>query len=155
MEKINDKPFRILLVEDNSADIRLTEEALEFCKINHELLVCKDGVNTMKLLRRQGEFSGAPRPDIILLDLNLPKKDGREVLEEVKRDKNLRKIPIIVLTTSKAEEDVVRCYNLHANCYIVKPVDLNQFFQVIKLITEFWWKIVKLSPSNLSNYAII
>jgi len=155
MEKINGKPFRILLVEDNSANIRLTEEALEFCKINHELLVSEDGGNAMKLLRRQGEFSRAPRPDIILLDLNLPKKNGREVLEEVKKDKNLRKIPIIVLTTSKAEEDIVRCYNLHANCYITKPVDLNQFFQVIKLITEFWWKIVKLSPSNLSNYATI
>lgn len=140
----NMKPIEILLVEDNPADVRLTKEALKEGKIAHELSVVMDGVQAMEFLRRGGDFSGASRPDLILLDLNLPKKDGREVLAEIKEDDELKSIPVVVLTTSKGEEDICRAYNLHANCYITKPVDYEQFIGVVRAIEEFWLMIVKL-----------
>lgn len=142
------EPITILLVEDNSADVRLTVEALKECKVYNTLRVAQDGVEAMAYLRRQGKFSTAPMPDLILLDLNLPKKDGREVLSEIKADDSLKTIPVVVLTTSKDEEDIVRAYNLHANCYITKPVDLEQFISVIQSIENFWLSVVKLPPSG-------
>ncbi|RPJ67752.1 MAG: response regulator [Alphaproteobacteria bacterium] len=141
------KPIEILLVEDSKGDIGLIEEIFEEAKIRNNLHIAEDGEEAILFLNNQGQFSGAPRPDIILLDLNLPKKDGREVLQEVKGDDNLKNIPIVVLTTSKAEEDILRSYNLHANAYITKPVDFNQFIRVIKSIEDFWLQVVKL-PSK-------
>ncbi len=138
------KPIEILLVEDNPGDVRLTVEALKEAKVSNNLHVAEDGVEAMTFLRREGRYAGVPRPDLILLDLNLPKKDGREVLEDVKNDRDLKRIPIVVMTTSKAEEDIVRSYDLHANCYITKPVDLDQFMTVVKSIEDFWLTIVKL-----------
>lgn len=138
------KPIDILLVEDNPGDVRLTQEALREGKIHNNLYVVKDGLEAMEFLRRQGRHSGATRPDLILLDLNLPKKDGREVLADIKNDPELKRIPVVVLTTSAAEEDVLKSYNSHANCYITKPVDLEQFMKVAKAIREFWLTIVKL-----------
>ena len=137
-------PIEILLVEDNPGDERLTREALKEGKVYSNLHTCKDGVEAMEFLRRQGRFKDAPRPDIILLDLNLPRKDGREVLEEIKSDEVLKRIPVVVLTTSKAEEDVLHSYELHASCYVTKPVDLDQFMNVIRSIDDFWLSIVKL-----------
>ena len=119
-------PVEILLVEDNPADVRLTQEALKEGKVFNNLHWAKDGVEALAFLRREGKHAGAPRPDIILLDLNLPKKDGREVLHEIKNDEKLKRIPVVILTTSKAEEDVLKSYNLHANCYVTKPVDLER-----------------------------
>ncbi len=145
---INVIPIEILLVEDNPADVRLTREALKEEKFLNNLSVVEDGVEAMAFLRRQGKYADAPRPDLILLDLNLPRKDGREVLEEVKADPDLKIIPVVVLTISKADEDVVRSYRLHANCYITKPVDLGQFLKVAKSIQEFWLTIVKLPPNG-------
>ena len=142
--------FIILLVEDNPADVRLTREALVNGKVKHELHVARDGVEAMAFLRHQQAFQKAPRPDMILLDLNLPRKDGREVLAEIKADPDLRSIPVIILTTSQADEDILKTYNLHANGYIVKPVDLEQFFTVIRQIKEFWMSIVLL-PQNESK----
>ena len=139
-------PIDILLVEDNPGDVRLTKEALHDAKVLNNLTVAVDGVEALAALRREGRFADAPRPDIILLDLNLPRKDGREVLAEIKEDPGLRRIPVVVLTTSKAEEDVVRTYNLHANCYITKPVDLEQFMTVVKSIEDFWFTVVRLPP---------
>ena len=141
-------PVEILLVEDNPADVRLTREALNSDRLWNNLSVTKDGVEAMAYLRRQGRFAAAPRPDLILLDLNLPKKDGREVLAEIKADPNLMRIPVVVLTTSDAEEDIVKTYGLHANCYITKPVDLRQFMKVVKSIEDFWLAIVKLPPKE-------
>jgi len=138
------RPIEILLVEDNPGDVRLTREALKEDKVRNNLHVVEDGLAALAWLRREGEFAGVPRPDIILLDLNLPKKDGREVLSEIKTDGDLKRIPVVVLTTSKAEEDVLRAYNFNANCYITKPVDLEQFVRVVKAIEEFWLTIVKL-----------
>ena len=135
---------KILLVEDNPGDVRLTREALKEGKILNEVSVAEDGVEALAFLRRQGRYSDAARPDLILLDLNLPKKDGREVLEEIKCDDGLKQIPVVVLTTSAAERDILRAYNLHANCYITKPVDLEQFIKVVQLIEDFWLTIVKL-----------
>jgi CheY-like chemotaxis protein len=135
---------RILLVEDNPGDVRLTMEALKEGKILNEVSVVGDGVEALAFLRREGRYAGAERPDLILLDLNLPKKDGREVLEEIKGDVDLKKIPVVVLTTSAAERDVLNAYDLHANCYITKPVDLGQFIKVVQLIEDFWLTIVKL-----------
>lgn len=140
------EPIEILLVEDNPADVRLTQEALKEGKIAHELNVVEDGVEAMDYLRREGEFSESIRPDLILLDLNLPKMDGREVLAEIKQDERLKSIPVVVLTTSKGEEDICKAYKLHANCYITKPVNYEQFFGVVKAIEEFWLMIVKLPP---------
>jgi two-component system response regulator len=136
----------ILLVEDNLGDIRLTQVALKDSKIANTLNVVKDGVDALAYLRREGPFANAVRPDIILLDLNLPRKDGREVLEEIKADETLRRIPVVVLTTSSADEDIIRSYNLHANCFITKPVDLNSFVTIVKSIEHFWFQIVKLPP---------
>jgi chemotaxis family two-component system response regulator Rcp1 len=142
--------FVILLVEDNPADVRLTPEALVNGKVQHELHVARDGVEAISFLHRQGPFGQAPRPDLILLDLNLPRKDGREVLAEIKADPDLMSIPVIVLTSSQDEEDILKTYDLHANGYIVKPVDLEQFFTVIRQIKEFWMSIVLL-PSHESK----
>ena len=137
-------PIEILLVEDNPGDVRLTKEALKEGKVYSNLHTVKDGVEALDFLRRAGKYGAAPRPDIILLDLNLPKKDGREVLEEIKRDEALKRIPVVVLTTSKAEEDVLRTYNLHANCYVTKPLGLDQFVKVMRSIEQFWFTIVRL-----------
>jgi CheY-like chemotaxis protein len=131
-------------VEDNPGDVRLTMEALKEGKILNEVRVVEDGVEALDFLHRVGKYTDAPRPDLILLDLNLPKKDGREVLAEIKEDDTLKKIPVVVLTTSAAERDILRAYNLHANCYITKPVDLDQFIHVVQLIEDFWLTIVKL-----------
>ncbi len=138
------RPVEILLVEDNPGDARLTIEAMRDAKVSNHIHVVEDGVEAMAFLRREGAYSEKPRPDLILLDLNLPKKDGREVLAEVKADPALRRIPVVVLTTSRAEEDVLRAYDLHANCYVTKPVGFDQFMQVIKHIDEFWIKLVVL-----------
>jgi chemotaxis family two-component system response regulator Rcp1 len=140
-------PIDILLIEDNPGDVRLTVEALKEGKVHNRLSVCADGVEALAFLRREGQYADAPRPDVILLDLNLPKKDGREVLGEIKADERLRRIPVVVLTTSKAEQDILKSYSLHANCYITKPVDLEQFITVVRSIEDFWLTIVKL-PSE-------
>lgn len=141
-------PIEILLIEDNLGDVRLTQEALKEGKVHNNLSVVVDGVEAMTYLRQQGRFSAATRPDIILLDLNLPKKNGREVLAEIKQDDELKHIPVVILTTSKADEDVIKSYNLYANCYITKPVDLDQFIRVIQSIEDFWLTIVKLPPKS-------
>jgi two-component system response regulator len=138
------KPVDILLVEDSPTDILLTEEALEHSKVLNNLHIVEDGVEAMAFLRRQGKYADAPRPDLVLLDLNLPRKDGREVLTEMKEDEHLRQIPVVVLTTSRAEEDVARAYAAHANCYIAKPVDFNQFTEVVRTIENFWFTVVVL-----------
>jgi CheY-like chemotaxis protein len=140
-------PIEILLVEDNPGDVRLTREALKDAKVLNNLYVADDGFEALAFLKREGEYLNAIRPDLILLDLNLPKKDGREVLAEIKADPGLRQIPVVILTTSKAEEDVLKTYDLHANCYITKPVDLEKFIEVISAIEDFWLSIVKL-PRN-------
>jgi len=137
-------PVEVLLVEDNPGDVRLTQEVLKDGKIRNHLSVVNDGVEAVEYLRRQGRFAGATRPDVILLDLNLPKKDGREVLAEIKADPDLRRIPVVVLTTSEAEADVMTAYDQHANCYITKPVDLSQFEAVVRSIEGFWFDIVHL-----------
>ena len=136
----------ILLVEDNPGDVRLTVEVLKMGKVRNRLAVASDGVEALDYLHRRGKFANAFRPDIILLDLNLPKKDGREVLAELKSDPDLKRIPIVILTTSSAEADVLKSYNLRANCYIVKPVDLMQFTSVVTEIQNFWLTMVKLPP---------
>lgn len=138
------RPIEILLVEDNPGDVRLTIEALKDGKVRNRLHVAKDGVEALAYLRQEGSYAGSPRPDVILLDLNLPKKDGREVLEEIKADEHLRRIPVVVLTTSSSEQDILRTYDLHANCYITKPVDLEQFIDVVRGIEDFWLTVVKL-----------
>ena len=138
------RPIEILLVEDNPGDVRLTQEALGEAKVRNNLAVAKDGVEALSYLRREPPFEEASRPDLILLDLNLPRKDGREVLAEIKADANLRRLPVVVLTTSSAEKDVLESYNLYANCYITKPVDLDQFVRIVSSIEDFWLTIVKL-----------
>ena len=138
------KPIEILLVEDNPGDVRLTMEALKEGKVSNKVSVVGNGVDALDFLRRQGTYSTAPRPDIILLDLKLPKKDGREVLAEIKADEDLKLIPVVVLTSSQAEQDVLKTYQLHANCYITKPVDLDQFIAAIKSLEEFWFTVVRL-----------
>jgi CheY-like chemotaxis protein len=134
----------VLLVEDDAGDVLMTQEAFEHHKLRNQLHVVSDGVEALAFLRREGEFADAPRPGLILLDLNLPRKDGREVLEEVKNDASLRTIPIVVLTTSQAEEDILRSYNLHANAYVAKPVDFERFIDVIRQIDDFFVSVVKL-----------
>lgn len=141
------KPIEILLVEDNAGDARLAQEALRDARVRNHLTWVPDGVDALTLLRREAGFASAPRPDLILLDLNLPRKDGREVLAEIKADGRLKRIPVVILTTSQAEEDIQRAYHLNANCYISKPVDLDQFMKVVRTIEEFWLTIVKL-PSE-------
>ena len=142
------KPVEILLVEDNPGDADLAREALADSKLANNLTVVEDGEEAMAYLRREGDFADATHPDLILLDLNLPKKDGREVLAEIKEDEKLKRIPVVILTTSRAEEDVLRTYNLHANCYITKPIDLKQFMKVVKSIEDFWLSIVVLPPDG-------
>ncbi len=144
----DNRPVEILLVEDNPGDERLTREALKEGKVYSNLHWVKDGVEAMEFLRRNGKYKDVPRPDIILLDLNLPKKDGREVLQDIKNDAELRRIPVVVLTTSKAEEDVLRTYELHANCYVTKPVDLEKFIVVVKSIDVFWLTVATLPPNG-------
>ncbi|MEH2048516.1 response regulator [Nostoc sp.] len=139
-------PIEVLLVEDNPGDVQLTRIALEDSKISIHLNVVEDGVEAMAFLRKQEKYAKVIHPDIILLDLNLPRKDGREVLAEIKGDKNLKRIPVVVLTTSQAEEDILKAYNLSANCYITKPVDFDQFVKIIQSIENFWFAIVKLPP---------
>ncbi|MDB4969763.1 MAG: Two-component system response regulator [Myxococcales bacterium] len=141
------RPIEILLVEDNPGDVRLTKEALREGKVANNLSVAADGVEALAFLRREGAHANATRPDLVLLDLNLPRKDGRQVLAEIKNDAELRRIPVVVLTTSKAEEDILKTYDLHANCYIAKPVDLDQFIRVVKSIDDFWLTVVRL-PSE-------
>lgn len=143
------RPIEILLIEDNAADVRLTQEALREGKVRNNLTVARDGEEALQMLRRSGGYASAPRPDLVLLDLNLPRKDGREVLAIMKGDDELRRIPVVVLTTSSAEADVLRSYDLHANCYIVKPVDLEQFVGVVKSIDDFWLTIVRLPPGHV------
>jgi chemotaxis family two-component system response regulator Rcp1 len=138
--------IEILLVEDNPGDVELTQQALLESKVRNRLHVVTDGEQALAFLRNQGRFSQVPRPDLILLDLNLPRRNGREVLQEIKQDEILKAIPVVVLTTSRAEEDVLRTYKLHANCYVTKPVDLEKFFQVIRSIEQFWFTVVKLPP---------
>jgi CheY-like chemotaxis protein len=143
------REIEILLVEDNPGDVRLTVEALKDGKIRNHLSVASDGEEALAFLRRQGQFTNAPRPDLILLDLNLPKKDGREVLKEIKQEKDLKRIPVVVLTTSTAEKDIIKTYDLHANCYVTKPVDFEQFTNVVKSIEDFWFTVVKLPLGEL------
>jgi two-component system, chemotaxis family, response regulator Rcp1 len=145
-EAVFSRPFEILLVEDNPGDVRLTQETLKDFKAVNHLSVVGDGVEALAFLRREGKYVNATRPDLILLDLNLPRKDGREVLKEIKVDELLKRIPVVVLTTSSAEQDILNTYEHHANCYITKPVDLGQFSAVVKSIEQFWFTTVKLPP---------
>ena len=138
------KPIEILLAEDNPGDVRLTQEAFKEGDMLINLHVAADGVEATEFLKKEGNYADAPSPDLILLDLNMPRKNGREVLEEIKADEKLRRIPVVVLTTSQAEEDIIRSYDLHANCFITKPVDMDQFIEVIRLIEGFWFSVVKL-----------
>lgn len=142
----NFEPIEILLVEDNPGDARLTREALKDSKIHNNLYIVEDGVEALEFLRRQGPFANAPRPDIILLDLNLPRMDGREVLRAIKDDEMLRRIPVVVVTTSDDDRDILMTYDLHANCYITKPVDVRRFIEIVHNIEDFWFSIVKLPP---------
>lgn len=138
----------ILIVEDNPGDARLITEVLNDNKIYNSLYLVNDGVEAMNFLRNEGKFRDVPKPDLIILDLNLPKKDGREVLAEIKASEDYRHIPVVVMTISQAEEDILKSYKLHANCYITKPIDLNEFIKVIKSIEDFWFSIVRLAPKN-------
>jgi two-component system, chemotaxis family, response regulator Rcp1 len=147
-EVLNIQPIEILMVEDNPGDVRLTREALKDAKVANVLNVVEDGVAALDYLHRRGEYAHVRRPDLILLDLNLPKKNGREVLEELKEHPTLKTIPVVILTTSRAEEDVLRAYSLHANCYIMKPVDFTQFASIVRSIEHFWLSVVMLPPSD-------
>jgi DNA-binding response OmpR family regulator len=146
MKPADIRPIEILLVEDSPSDAEFTNEALKEAKVRNHLSIVEDGVQAMEFLRRQGRYTNAPRPDLIMLDLNLPRKDGREVLAELKADDKLKMIPVVVLTTSRAEEDIIRAYKLHANCYITKPVDFQQFLTVVRSIESFWLFVVTLPP---------
>ena len=139
--------LRVLLVEDNPGDVRLTREALKETKVRNELHVVPDGAEAMAFLRREGEYADAPRPDLVLLDLNLPKKDGRQVLADIKADADLRRIPVVIMTSSEAEQDIAMTYDLNANAYVTKPLDLDQFVRVVRSIEDFWLTIVRL-PSK-------
>ena len=141
-------PIHILMVEDNEGDVLLAKEALKRAKVANTVTVVCDGVEALAYLKKQGKHAGAPRPDLILLDLNLPRVDGRQVLAEIKPDPDLRQIPVVVLTSSAAEQDIARAYDLHANCYVVKPVDFDSLLQVVKSIESFWFAVVKLPPNG-------
>ena len=154
MTAIDARPVEILLVEDSPSDTELTVEALREAKIRNHLSIAEDGVVALEFLRREGKHAGAPRPDLIMLDLNLPRKDGREVLAEIKSDDTLKTIPVVVLTTSRAEKDVLQAYKYHANCYITKPVDFEQFLQVVRSIESFWLMVVTLPPALKSAQAV-
>jgi chemotaxis family two-component system response regulator Rcp1 len=145
-------PIEILLVEDSDADVRLTIEAMKDAKVANRLSVVEDGVKAVEFLQRKGAYADAPAPDLILLDLNLPRKDGREVLQEIKADPVLRRIPVVVLTTSHAEEDIFKAYDLHANCYITKPVDFDQFMKIVHTLEDFWLVAVKLPHHDNSSH---
>ena len=145
-EMTQGRPLEVLIVEDNPADARLASEAFAEGKVRTRLSITVDGVQAMDFLRRTGKFASAPRPDLVLLDLNLPKKDGREVLAEMKGDESLRRIPVVVLTTSQADADIMKTYDLHANCFITKPVDLDRFLAVVRYIEDFWLTMVSLPP---------
>ena len=147
MEKMG-RPVQMLLVEDNLGDIRLTEETLRDAKVMVNLHVVGDGVEAMAFLRKESKHANAPRPDLVLLDLNLPKKDGREVLAEMKQDPDLRRIPVVILTISNGQEDILKSYNLHANAYVTKPLNLEQFAKIVKAIEDFWFTVVKLPPNG-------
>jgi len=149
MQTSDVRPIDILLVEDNAGDARLAIEALKDSKIKNQLHWVKDGVEAMDYLRNEGKFKDAMRPGLIILDLNLPKKDGMQVLAEIKKDNDLKRIPVVILTISKSDEDILNSYNLHANCYVTKPLDLEQFIQVVQSIEEFWFTIVKLPPDGM------
>lgn len=144
----NGMPIEILLVEDSPGDVRLAQEALKEAKIQNVLNVVEDGVEALDYLHNRGKYKDALRPDLVLLDLNLPRKDGREVLAEIKTDPELRQIPVVVLTTSRAEEDIIKAYSHYANCYITKPVDFQQFIKIVKSIEDFWLTVVKLPPNG-------
>lgn len=146
---IKHRAAEILLVEDNPGDVRLAKEGLKESKVANNLYVVDNGIEAMAFLRKDGNYADAVTPDLILLDLNLPKKDGREVLAEIKGDENLRRIPVVILTTSQAEEDVFKTYDLHANCYVTKPVDLEQFVKIVKSINNFWFEMVTLPKENV------
>jgi two-component system, chemotaxis family, response regulator Rcp1 len=148
MDASQTRPITVLLVEDSPSDALLTREALDHAKVINQLHTVEDGVEALAFLRRQGRHAQAPKPDLILLDLNLPRKDGREVLAEIKADAQLKLIPVVVLTTSKAEEDVVKAYGMHANCYVTKPVDFATFAEVVRSIRNFWFSIVTLPPEG-------
>jgi chemotaxis family two-component system response regulator Rcp1 len=148
MKSRSSKPIEILLVEDSPGDIRLIQEALQEAKVRNSMSVSGDGVEALAFLRKQGRYARVPSPGLILLDLNLPKKNGFEVLKEIKADEELKRIPVVVLTTSQNEQDIVKSYNLHANAYIAKPVDLDRFLSVVKTIEGFWLEIVKLPSSE-------
>ena len=145
--RTNGQPLEVLLVEDSPGDVRLTKEALKDAKVHINLRVVRDGIDAIAFLMREGEYATVPRPDLILLDLNLPRKDGREVLKEIKENPELKSIPVVILTTSASEADILRSYLLHANCYITKPVNLDGFITVVKSIDSFWLSIVKLPPN--------
>ena len=142
------RPIEILLVEDNPGDIRLTQEALRDNKVRNNMTVARDGAEALAILHREGQYADSPRPDLILLDLNLPKIDGREVLRRIKDDKKLRPIPVVILTTSRDERDVLKAYGLHANCYVAKPVELEQFMEVVRSIEGFWLTVVTLPEAK-------
>ena len=145
-EAIDMRPVEILLVEDNAGDVELAREALRECKLRNNLHAVGDGVEASAFLHRRGSYASRPRPDLIILDLNLPKRDGRDLLREIKEDENLKRIPVVILTSSAAEEDIIRSYSLHANCYVTKPLGLEQFLKVVRSIEDFWFTIVKLPP---------
>jgi two-component system, chemotaxis family, response regulator Rcp1 len=140
------KPITILMVEDNATDVMITKEALEHAKVLNSLHVVNDGMEALEFLHRRGKYPKAPQPDLILLDLNMPRKNGQEVLSEIKADDRLKHIPVVILTTSKAEEDVIKAYGLHANCYVIKPVDFDVFAEVVRSIQQFWFTVVTLPP---------
>ena len=144
-------PIEILLVEDNPGDARLAKEALKESKLTNNLHIADDGVEALDFLHKVGKYAKMPRPDLIILDLNLPRKDGREVLADIKTDDNLKRIPVVILTISRAEEDILKSYNLHANCFISKPIDLDQFMKVVKSIEDFWLTIVKLPNGHTGS----
>ncbi len=146
--KKNYKIIEILVVEDNPGDVRLTQEALKECKIANNLHIARDGAEALAFLKKEGKYKDVPRPDVIILDLNLPKVDGREVLSEIKHDDKLKRIPVVILTSSEAEEDILKTYDLHANCYIKKPMDMDQFIEIVQSIGNFWFSIVKLPPGS-------
>lgn len=147
-ENGNTRPIEILLVEDNPGDVRLTQEALKEGKVWNNLHVAVDGVDALEFLEKKGQHENAPKPDLILLDLNLPRKDGRELLADIKENPELRRIPVVILTTSRDEADVIKTYDLHANCYVTKPVDLEQFITVVRSVEDFWLTVVKLPPNG-------
>jgi chemotaxis family two-component system response regulator Rcp1 len=140
------RPIDILLVEDSPGDVRLTQEVLKDANVRNNLIVTQDGVEALAFLHKEGPYADAAQPDLILLDLNLPRKDGRAVLAEIKNDDNLKLIPVVILTVSRAEEDIIKAYHLHANCYISKPIDLNEFMRIIRSIEDFWLTVVTLPP---------